>query len=506
MSFIARVKAFWGRMYEGARRYSTKRGVLPWPEPNDARFDVSSADRLELVRKSRGFYANDAIMNRLTDLFEQFTVGPLGLQLIPDSSDEDWNQKASERWEGWCRIPDLTSRLPLSTIQSICACVWFVDGEVFILKTYGEEVEQGGRVVKRPRIQLIESHRVGTPGTPPEGATIHDGVEVDKRGRPIAYWVRDTADSEFSFAESTYRRIPAERIIHIFEPSRPNQYRGIPFPSSVFDDLQDLLELVGFAKAKAKENSSITRVLENAAGEISASGQRRERFSMDTQNSAGTDVTVERTKFLQSIFGTRAIATRQGEKLSEFTNNTPTVADQALWSHLTSRVCIGTGIQKILVFPESVQGTIARGEYDLACAFFRSRSAVLASAFTEVYVFVMGEEIKETYELSDPPTDWRNVFVCPPRAVNVDVGYTASAAIADLESGLSTYRELYGRHGKHWRTEIRQRAREEAFLDRVCKDEQTTPERVRQSISEALKLEIQKSNERRAIEDEEIPK
>lgn len=499
-----RARAYW-RLYEAAERQSTKRGYLPFPEPQDARLDIGEMDRTEMVRKSRGFYANDAIADRLCDIFEQFTVGPNGLQIFPDSTEDEWNDAMLVCLDGWYRFPDLTSRLPWSVLQALCACLWFVDGECFILKTYGEETTRRSdgttATIRRPRVQLIESHRVGNPSNPPNGAVIYDGVQVDKRGRPTHYWVLVTDNVT---NESKHVPIEADKIIHIFEPHRPNQYRGIPFLAPVMNDLQDLNELQAFAKHKAKENSSITRVLETPGGEFATASAIREKVLGRNQSTTGADITEERTKWMQRLFGPRSLAIKTGDKLTEFLNNTPSVADQALWSHLTSRVCIGTGIPKILVFPESIQGTVARGDLDVANAFFRARSEVLAGAFKEVHFFVMEWEVQNTIEVSDPPSDWRKVFVCPPRAVNVDVGYNAAAVIADLEAGNTTYRDTYGMRGKFWKTEIRQRAREEAYIDRVCKEFKTTPDRVRRAISESLKLEMEKKTAAQDKEDNAI--
>ena len=192
--------------YEGAQPGGGRRSYIP-AFLQDARFDADGATRSELVRKSRYFERNSALMNAFCDRFEQFTVGSNGLQLTPASTDEEWNLRAMEWWSEWCQFPDLTSLQPLSSIQSLIARTWFVDGEVFILKTKGSSM---------PRIQLIESHRVGTPPRQwdQEGRLLVDGVEMDKRGRPAAYWVRDGFDFE------DYRRIPAESIIHVFEPPR----------------------------------------------------------------------------------------------------------------------------------------------------------------------------------------------------------------------------------------------------------------------------------------------
>jgi hypothetical protein len=463
------VKAYWHQIYEGARRWSTQRGQMPGPPPQDARFDCTNETRTELVRKARLFEANDAIVNRMADLYEQYVIGPNGLQIIPNSSDDKWNEKAKAWFDQWARLPDIASRLSLASLQSIAARREFIDGQIFILKTYGEEIDQGGRAARRPRIQLIETHRIQTPGerAQDEGRTIIDGWEVDSRGRPIAGWFieRDTNEQE------KYIRRSADSIITIGEPCRPGQYHSLPYLTPVMQDLQDLHELIGFTKHKAKELSTITRVLETASGELKDIATTiRETAMQRNKNSAGEDITETKTRHMQSVFGPRAIALSKGEKLNEFLNNTPTVADQQLWSHLASRICIGVGIPKILVFPESIQGTLVRGEYDIAATFFQSRSAVHANAWTEVYYFVMDWAIRNVRELSDPPADWRNVSVQYPRAVNVDVGYNAEALLKQVEAGTLTFEEAYGPLGKNWRERLKAKAKQAAYIRQLAKD------------------------------------
>ncbi len=52
---------------------------------------------------------NQAIVNRLADLSEQYTVGT-GLHFFPNTDDAIWNRGALEFWEGWKRYADLASR------------------------------------------------------------------------------------------------------------------------------------------------------------------------------------------------------------------------------------------------------------------------------------------------------------------------------------------------------------------------------------------------------------
>src|SRR5438552_3654896 len=177
--------------YEAAYQGFGDRSWLP-ASVQDARIDADASTRLELVRRSRYWERNNAIVNRLADVFEQYTVGPAGLQVIPSHPDDaDWNHAASQWWADWCKFPDVSSALPMSVVQSVMARTWFVDGEAFVYKTFSPETG-------RPRIQLIEGHRIGTPPEmrSEEGKSIIDGIEfsTDGNGHPIGrpkrYWYR----------------------------------------------------------------------------------------------------------------------------------------------------------------------------------------------------------------------------------------------------------------------------------------------------------------------------
>src|SRR5438477_61653 len=114
--------------YEAASQTFFDRSWIP-AAVQDARFDADSSTRLELVRRSRYWERNNAIVNRLADVFEQYTVGPSGLQVIPTcegDDGEDWNQTAAQWWAGWSKWPDVSSGLPLGVLQSIMARTWFL--------------------------------------------------------------------------------------------------------------------------------------------------------------------------------------------------------------------------------------------------------------------------------------------------------------------------------------------------------------------------------------------
>jgi capsid protein len=461
--------------YEAGQRYGTSRSHLPgWVQ--DARFDADNATREEIMRKARYFEKNSGLVNRLADLFEQFTVGPCGLQLIAASSEEDWNAKAMEKWNEWQKFADLTSLQPFSVLQSLIARRWFIDGEIFIIKTRGSESPS------RPRIQLIESHRVRTPDnlSAEEGRRIIDGVEVDGRGRPVAYHIRD------GFDEQTFRRVPANQVIHVFEPSRPGEYRGMSFFAAVMNELHDLDDLLLLEMRAAKDAAEKSTFIETASGELRQSGQRAERTTATTQNSSGEDVTVSRTRWLKEMIGGRVAALKMGEKVHQFLSNRPTVSQQWYFDYLTGRITAGVGISKLLVYPFSMQGTVTRADLDVMAGFFRSRSEVLAAAFTEVRNYVMDWETKNEVTLADPPADWRKVTVRAPRSVNVDVGRNSSAMLSELKAGARTYQDVYAELGQDYREQLRQRAKEAKYIRDLAKEFEVTPADISDFAAEAI--------------------
>lgn len=446
---VARLVAAVQAQYESGQRWSSRRSWLPG-YVRDARLDADSMTRLEIVRKARYFERNSGIVNRLADLFEEYTVGPEGLRFVPSSSDQEWNTRAAEWWEGWCSMCDVTSQFNFGTIQSLAARSQFIDGELFVLLTNGRERE-GGR--SYPRIQLVESHRVETPPSLFTTAAIVDGVQVDKRGRPIAYHVREGGEQEETFA--TYE---ASKVVHLFEPSRPGMYRGLPMLYPVLNDLHDLDDLQLLEMDAAKEAAAITNVIKTKTGELSDQDLRRARLlgSGTKGTSGGSDSA--RSQYYNDVFKGRAKVLKHGDDITQFASTRPSVAQQQYWDYLTSKICAGVGISKLLVFPWSIQGTVVRADLDVASTFFRSRSSVMASKWTQVYTWVMDWGTKNVQELSDPPEDFRKVTVRPPRSVNVDVGRNAAALIAEYEAGWRTLEDVCGELGKDWRQVLRQRA------------------------------------------------
>jgi lambda family phage portal protein len=475
------IRGFVQNRYEAAMWQWGTRSFL-FGTNQDARFDADKMAREEIMRKSRYFERNNAFVNRLADIFEQYTVGANGLAVVSQSKD------ATNYFNRWSMDCDVCSLLPFSTLQSIMARSWFIDGEIFIVKTM---------VKGRPRVQLVESHRCYTPKElrDKEGTQIVDGVQVDANGKPVGYWfnTQPTNSGNYSPAAGTeqMQMIPAENVVHVFEPSRPGMYRGLPFLYPVMNDLHDMDDLQMMVLQVCKQAASIGNVTTNKTGEFDATLARRAAMKVNSQNAAGSPVSKDFGQFYNVKLGAQEIALAHGDSISQFQANRPSLAERELWDYLLTKVCAGVGISKLLVMPYSMQGTVTRADLEIAAAFFRSRSAIVQNAVKCVFMWVSGWAMdfdREVLRGGMDFTEYASITVRAPRSVNVDVGRNSKALVSELNAGLRSYQDIYAEAGQDYREQLEQKAAEAALITELAKkyaiDENDIAERVSAGLNQ----------------------
>jgi len=141
---------------------------------------------------------------------------------------------------------DIQGRLTFAQIQRMACRNWLLSGDVFF--------------VRRPNVancawRIIESDRCMTPKmfntllsgikaeNPETGNTIIDGVELDSEARPVAYWFLNHYDDDLAIRSEDWQRIEAYDdlglpvVLHLFQPLRPDQYRGVPLVANTIETL-----------------------------------------------------------------------------------------------------------------------------------------------------------------------------------------------------------------------------------------------------------------------------
>jgi len=428
----------------------------------DARLDISKSTRKEIMRKARYYEKNNAIARRIASVYCDFTVGANGMVFTPASSDAKWNAAAKLYLEKTLSVIDLNTRQPFGSLQQLIAWREAFDGDCFIVKTSGQD--NSGRWW--PRIQIIEAHLCETPESEAsrEGVSVVDGVELDGNGRPSGYWFKASSDSQ------NFRLVDARNVIHIGDPERSQQARTLSRFAAALNYLQrldDLQELELRAIADGAEKSTF---IKSSTGQLPPGmGGVTGRFR-DTAVKTGVAQTTDASAVRDAVGG-RVVALGLGEEVSQFNPARPTESTRYLWSYLTSSACAAFGIPKLICFSEwldGAQGTVVRGDYDIAAQFFRAASGVHAAAFREVILYSLSWGIKTERELADPPADWTNLSTTAPRAVNVDVGRNAAAKQSDLKLGLTSHEAEFAALGLDARTEVTKQINFIAFVKRTC--------------------------------------
>lgn len=479
------VKAFYDSHWDAAKPSITRYGRRPWrygrvPDPREVQTPQS---RLETIRIAQGLERNNALARRLATLYVTYAVGS-GLPVRPASSDEDWNGIRKGSWDRWCETPDVASVQTFDSFQVMCAWRTFFDGAGYIFKTRGDVPPY------RPRVQFIEAANIQTPPSLAARSNIHDGKETDDRGRITFYYVRECINGVESF-----KKVPADRIIPICDFERPGDLHAYSYLAAVLNDLLDLEDLCDLAMDKAKEIAELKLIFNTENGEL-PDGEARRQENWDEEKVANddSDYTEEQIQDFEKKMGGKIISLRNGESATQIGAQAPNEIDREHWKLIAARICAGCNIPMQLVFPESVQGTVARGTLDDFANYANSQWKVFSRAFLEVYRWVTGEEMRFDASISDVPRgfDYWKATIRPPKSPNVDPGRAAAATLAMLDAGATTYDEIYSPLGLDPEEQLWKAGRYAALIRRIATELKITPGEIRQSAGEAIKLMMEK--------------
>jgi hypothetical protein len=463
--------------YEGAQPSSPKRSYIP-AFNRDAKDDANSWSRWEMTRKMRYFERNVWLCQANGDQHVKYTVGANGLTIVPASKDTEWNKRMTESYQEFCESPCLNSTIDMPQLHKQIARAGHFENDIFIHKTRSKVDGKQSR----PKIQLIESHRCSSPGTQYSvGDNIQDcvdGVQLFKEpdGKitfPVGYWfIEDALESQWAFK-------PLKDIHHVFDPERTVMYRGITPYHSVINTLHDLDDLEILSMDKAKGIAEIMNIITSPSGELNRDGLMNRKFggmgaAVVNTNSAKEDDLDRRMQLYRKIIGARTIALKSGETMERFTSDQPSVAEQWFWVYKIGQICRVAGVPLILLFPEIIkglQGTLVRSILDDAHETFKEKYFLYARAAVDIYRYYANWARFNDPRVVDAPADWNKCHVTPPRAVNVDVGYTSAATLAELEVGIQNWDDIAARNSTTAEALIRKKVRNVIMIKQICEEE-----------------------------------
>ena len=168
------------------------------------------------------------------------------------TQDDDLNNLVESLMKGWSKknACDVAGRHPLSRFVRLAESCRTVDGDCFIMKLRGGQ------------IQAIEGDRVRDPDKLENGQVWSHGVLKNGQGKAKAYAIHKRTSSGFEFE----RTVRANRAIQFGYFDRFDQVRGISPLAAAINPLQDVYESTEYALAKMKVAQLFGLVLKREMG------------------------------------------------------------------------------------------------------------------------------------------------------------------------------------------------------------------------------------------------
>lgn len=232
------------RMYESARQ---SRLTADWRSSNTSE-DAELSSSLRMLRqRGRALVRDNPYGKRVKQIVCSNVVGHgIGLQAAVVSTRNRLNNRVNDEieavWRQWCQPQDCHTGgvLHFSDLERMVMGQVVEAGEIFVRKHY----DGTGRVPLR--LEVIEPERIAedyeTPD-PGNGITTKLGIEVDRFGKPVAYWVRELHPGEIRRgigATDKLVRVPAAQMFHLRVVDRWPQTRGVPWFHAAARRLRDM--------------------------------------------------------------------------------------------------------------------------------------------------------------------------------------------------------------------------------------------------------------------------
>ena len=176
-----------------------------------------------------------------------------------EGSLDDWSEEVENRWRIWARTPgrcDALEQRGFGRLQAAARMEALISGDVLVVLAQD-------RATGLPRVRLIDGQAVQTPAQKPRtGNRIVDGVELDRLGRQVAYWVvqEDRSVKRLpAWGEKSGRKLAW--LVYGTE-KREHEVRGTPILALVLQSLAEIDRYRNSVQRKATINSMLAMFIQ----------------------------------------------------------------------------------------------------------------------------------------------------------------------------------------------------------------------------------------------------
>jgi lambda family phage portal protein len=341
----------------------------------------------------------------------------------------------------------------------------------------------------KTRLRLFDPDRLSNPDGRPDDDLLRGGVQRDRKGRVVGYWIREGHPNDLGSTKAftwTYwprfsTPLGRPQVLHAFDEKRAGQSRGVSSFVSVLKSLRGLNKFKDSTVEAATINALMVAFVKSSAGPAAVSesfsaddlqeyGDDREDFYRDNPVSLagaqipvlpmGDEIEMQNSardttgfdSFTRAIL--RLIAAALGLTYEELS------MDFSQTNYSSARAALAIAWEEVLSFRGIIQHQIAN-------PFF---VAWLEEAF-DIGAIKLPAGAPDFYDAIDAYAEC--IWIAPGRGV-IDPTKEVDAAAARIEAGLSTLEQECADLGLDWREVLEQRAVERAEMQRLGLPESDT--------------------------------
>jgi lambda family phage portal protein len=223
--------------YDGAK---TGRRTEGWVAAGTSANQEIGSAIVNLRNRSRDLARNNPYASRALDILVANAVGT-GIVPKPKTKNKKVNAQILDLFDEWETQCDAEGQSDFYALQAMATRAVIESGSVF----HRLIVNQDKTMDVPLTIKTLESDFLDrSRNYYKDDADTVSGIELDKYGRRLAYWMfpRHPGDTGWAYTKSgaASQRVEAYWILHTYKKDRPGQIDGVPFYSSVIMKLQDL--------------------------------------------------------------------------------------------------------------------------------------------------------------------------------------------------------------------------------------------------------------------------
>lgn len=192
-----------------------------------------------LRNRSRAAIANDGNAKGAIDKLVTNVIGT-GIKPQSLSADPRFRERLHKLWLRWTDQSDADGLLDFYGQQTQLTRGWFEGGEMYARLRF--RLPGDGLVVPL-QVQLIEPELCpySYNAQLSNGNKVRAGIEFDLIGRRVAYWFHPSRPGDLEdFDSARLVRVPADNVIHVYDPLRSGQLRGFPLLTTALVRLHEL--------------------------------------------------------------------------------------------------------------------------------------------------------------------------------------------------------------------------------------------------------------------------